>query len=108
YTSGGGHVSANLAWNHHWLTLEVSDSGIGIPADQLPHIWEEFFRARNARARERHGTGLGLSIAKQLIENYGGQIGVRSVEHEGTTFTIQLPLLSAGQRPGAGQGCEQS
>lgn len=94
YTPSGGQVSALLASNHEWLMLEVSDTGIGIPANDLPHIWDEFFRARNAREHERHGTGLGLAIVKQLIENYGGQIGVRSIEGKGTTFTIQLP-----QRP---------
>jgi signal transduction histidine kinase/uncharacterized membrane protein len=108
YTPSGGQVSARLVWNHEWLTLEVADTGIGIPADDLPHIWDEFFRARNARERERNGTGLGLAIVKQLVENYGGQIGVRSVEGKGTTFAIQLPqrptaspadLLSGGPSP---------
>lgn len=99
YTPGGGRVEATLSWNHAWLAIDVSDTGIGIPADELPHIWDEFFRARNARDFERHGTGLGLAIVKQLVEHYDGQIGVRSVEGHGTTFTIQLPLLAAGQPP---------
>lgn len=99
YTPSGGQVSARLAWNHERLTLEVTDTGIGIPADDLPHIWDEFFRARNARERERHGTGLGLAIVKQLVENYGGRIGVRSVEGKGTTFTIQLLQCAAGSPP---------
>lgn len=99
YTPGGGHVAASLSWNHEWLTIEVSDTGIGIPAEELPHIWDEFFRARNAREYERNGTGLGLAIVKQLVEHYGGHVGARSVERQGTTFTIQLPLLGVGTPP---------
>lgn len=99
YTPGGGRVEVALSWNHQWLTIQISDTGIGIPAEELPHIWDEFFRARNAREYERNGTGLGLAIVKQLVENYGGHIGVRSVEQQGTTFTIQLPLFAAGRLP---------
>jgi len=97
YTPGGGRIDVTLSWNHEWLTIEIADTGIGIPAEDLPHIWDEFFRARNARHHESYGTGLGLTIVKQLTENYGGHIGVRSVEHEGTTFTIQLPLLATSR-----------
>lgn len=98
YTPEGGRVEAVLTSNHEWLTLDVTDTGIGIPADELPHIWDEFYRARNARAREYHGTGLGLAIVKQLVKHYGGQIRVRSTEGQGTTFSVQLPLAGEGDR----------
>jgi signal transduction histidine kinase len=99
YTPAKGRVVANLSWDDTWLELMVRDSGIGIPKDDLPHIFEEFFRAKNARELERHGTGLGLAIVKQLVERFEGEIAVHSTLGEGTTFTVHLPLLAAGDQP---------
>lgn len=70
----------------------VRDTGIGIPQEAQAHLFEEFFRAENARAIEREGTGLGLSIVKSLVDRYGGRIGVESEVGQGTTFTLFLPL----------------
>jgi signal transduction histidine kinase len=75
--------------------LEVSDTGIGIPEDALPHLFEEFYRAPNAKAQISQGTGLGLVITKEIIERYGGTIRVNSTEGEGTTFNVELPLTDA-------------
>ncbi len=70
----------------------VADTGIGIPRDALPQLFTEFFRAKNAKEVLERGTGLGLAIVKDLIERYNGTIDVDSVEGQGTTFTLILPL----------------
>jgi signal transduction histidine kinase len=75
-----------------FVRVVVADTGIGIPQDALPSLFEEFFRAKNAKQMQESGTGLGLSIVKDLVERYDGQIKVDSVEGEGTTFTLTLPL----------------
>jgi signal transduction histidine kinase len=92
YTSAG-KVSVRLAALEGQARLEVADTGIGIAASALPHVFEEFYRAPNARAVEEAGTGLGLAIVKDLVERYGGRAQVESVEGKGTTFTITLPLI---------------
>jgi two-component system sensor kinase FixL len=74
-----------------WAELTVSDRGIGIPADELPHIFDRFHRARNVVGRVA-GTGLGLVAAKQIVEQHGGQITVTSREAQGTTVTVRLPI----------------
>ncbi len=100
YTPEHGYVSATLGWDETWVDLTVSDTGIGIAEEDLPHLFEEFFRAQNARTIEAHGTGLGLSIARHLIESFDGKVEVRSAVGEGTTFTVHLPLLSVDTMPG--------
>jgi signal transduction histidine kinase len=73
------------------VQIKISDTGIGIPADELGNVFDEFFRASNAKKLEKDGTGLGLSIVKQIIERHGGKISVQSQQGQGTTFTISLP-----------------
>lgn len=92
YTPVGGQVSFHLQHNALNAELEIADSGIGIPKDALPHLFEEFYRAPNAKAQIKEGTGLGLIITKDIITLYGGIIRVSSQEGKGTTFTILLPL----------------
>ncbi len=92
YTPAGGQVQVKAAKVNSGVEIRVADTGIGIPADELPRLWQEFFRARNAKQAGISGTGLGLSIVKQLVEQFGGTIHAESVEGEGTTFTIILPL----------------
>jgi signal transduction histidine kinase len=75
-----------------FVRVVVSDTGIGIPQEAQEHLFEEFFRAKNAKDIESAGTGLGLSIVKDLVERYDGKIEVQSVEGQGTTFTLMLPL----------------
>jgi signal transduction histidine kinase/glycine cleavage system H lipoate-binding protein len=96
YTLPGGRVEVTLERRGNEAVLIVSDTGIGIPQDALPHLFEEFFRAENARAIEREGTGLGLSIVKNLVERYGGRIAVESQLGQGSTFTVRFPLLGTG------------
>ncbi len=78
----------------HFYRLEVADTGIGIPPDEMPRIFEEFYRASNAKNEKKEGTGLGLAIVKVTVEKYGGRIGVASELGKGTCFTIRLPVIS--------------
>lgn len=92
YTPAGGQVTVGLCQAGDEAFVTVADTGIGIPADALPHLFEEFYRAPNARAANIVGTGLGLAIVKELVELYHGAIAVESVVGAGTTFTITFPV----------------
>jgi two-component system phosphate regulon sensor histidine kinase PhoR len=74
-----------------YVQIDIADTGIGIPAGELGEIFNEFFRASNAKESEKDGTGLGLSIVMQIIERHGGQISVQSEQGKGTKFTVTLP-----------------
>ncbi len=89
YTPDGGRITVTVRETDGWAGLEVSDTGIGIPEDQLPLIFDRFYRADKARASS--GAGLGLSIARQIAEAHGGRIEVESTPGEGSTFTLLLP-----------------
>ncbi len=75
-----------------WIVVSVADSGIGIPASDLPRIFERFYKVDRARTRNVGGTGLGLAIAKHLVEGHGGRIWATSVEGQGSTFYLTLPV----------------
>jgi two-component system, OmpR family, sensor kinase len=89
YTPEGGKVTVAVRETNGWAELEVSDTGMGIPEDQLPLIFERFYRADKARASS--GAGLGLAIARQIAEAHGGRIEVESAPGEGSTFRLLLP-----------------
>jgi signal transduction histidine kinase len=91
YTPKNGSVEINANVQDGFVLTEVTDTGIGIPEDELPYIFDEFYRAANARETEKDGTGLGLSIVKQIIERLGGEIWVESRENIGSTFKFKLP-----------------
>ncbi len=95
YTPAGGDVFISLARIGDQARIIIRDTGPGIPADDLPFIFERFYRAEKSRTRsETSGFGLGLSIAQWIVENHGGKIEVESKEGQGTTFAIWLQLLS--------------
>lgn len=92
YTLPPGRVVATLRRDGGLAEVTVRDSGIGITAADLPHIFERFYRADLARAREPGGTGLGLPIARWIVEQHGGTLAVVSAPGQGTAVTIRLPL----------------
>ncbi len=92
YTPRGGSVQTNLIRSGKRAVIRVTDTGIGIPAEDLPHVFDRFYRVDKARSRATGGTGLGLSIVKQIVTLHGGTITAESEEGKGTTFIIDLPL----------------
>jgi signal transduction histidine kinase len=77
------------------VVLSISDTGIGIGPEHLPHIFERFYRVDKARSRKDGGIGLGLAICKSIVEAHGGQIAVTSSEQGGTQFEVRLPKRGA-------------
>jgi two-component system phosphate regulon sensor histidine kinase PhoR len=101
YTPAGGSVTLRLTRDTaetsklaaHIVNLIVSDTGIGIPANDLPRIFERFYRVDKARSRAQGGTGLGLAIVRHIVENHGGHVKVESEVGKGTAFTVILPAI---------------
>jgi signal transduction histidine kinase len=93
YTPPGGQISVDLTQDATVIRLLVADSGVGIPAEALPHVFERFYRADPARARDPGGTGLGLPIARWIVEQHKGQISLTSTPGQGTTATVLLPRV---------------
>ncbi len=85
-----GSVTVGLSREKTWLVLKVSDTGVGIPEEDLPHVFDDFYRAKSGRKKE--GTGLGLAIVHRLVQAHGGTIQVESTLGKGTTFTVRLPI----------------
>jgi signal transduction histidine kinase len=97
YTPEDGRVDVRVVERPAGAVITVADTGIGIPEEDITCLWDEFFRASNARKSDIPGTGLGLSIVKQLVELYGGVIGVQSAVGEGSTFKVTLPIAGPGE-----------
>ena len=93
YNKEHGHVNVSLDADHQHFTLEVKDTGIGIPKDALGHIYERFYRVDKSHSREIGGTGLGLAITKNAISMHRGTIKVTSEENVGTTVLVSIPLI---------------
>ncbi len=87
-----GHIDVHLHCTSSTLSLSIEDTGIGIPEDERPYIFDRFYRVEKSRSRQTGGTGLGLSIVKKLVELQGGSIEVRSKRGIGTSFTVQFVL----------------
>jgi GAF domain-containing protein/two-component sensor histidine kinase len=111
YTPAGGSITVrswvdSSAQNEpEWVTIEVIDTGIGIPAHELPLIFERFYRGSNVEPNIP-GTGLGLAIIKEIVELHGGKIVVESKEDEGSTFQMMLPVLTASNKALVGENRE--
>ncbi|MDQ4076451.1 MAG: ATP-binding protein [Chloroflexota bacterium] len=93
YSPDGGRICVHLQRFDHHVRVIVSDQGMGISADDLPHIFEQFYRATNSAQREISGTGLGLYVVRHIVEAHGGTIEATSEPGLGSTFTVTLPLL---------------
>jgi signal transduction histidine kinase len=91
YTPDGGTVALRTRRHRDDVVIEVSDTGKGVPAAELPRLFDRFFRSESARAEGEAGFGLGLSIAKTIVDSMGGTISVDSAVGEGTRFTVRLP-----------------
>ena len=92
YTPYEGSISLSLTTDEHFAIVKVSDTGIGISPNDLPHIFERFYRADRARSRNRGGSGLGLAIVQIIVLEYQGTIEAESAPGKGSTFTMRLPL----------------
>jgi len=92
YTPSKGKVIISIDKKESWVLIQVSDTGYGIPESQKSQIFTRFFRAENIKDKETSGTGLGLYIAKSVIDQIGGEIWFKSIEGNGTTFYIKIPL----------------
>lgn len=93
YTPYEGTVSLALLKEEPLAIVKVSDTGIGIAAEDLPNIFERFYRADRARSRDRGGSGLGLAIVRSIVQQYQGNITVESTPGKGSTFTLELPVV---------------
>jgi two-component system sensor histidine kinase VicK len=93
YTLPGGNVTITLSIAREETQVSVEDTGIGIPEEAMEHLFEEFYRAPNAKEIEREGTGLGLTIVKDTITRFSGRVTVYSKPGKGTCFTVSLPIL---------------
>ncbi|MBI4617947.1 MAG: GAF domain-containing protein [Planctomycetes bacterium] len=99
YSPGGGEVRVRIYVEDAWIRLDVQDQGLGIPADQLPLVWEKFYRVDSSSTAEIEGTGLGLPIAKHIIDMHKGEIWAESEEGVGSTFSFRLPLSIEAEGP---------
>lgn len=91
YTPAGGRIHVQARADGREAVLTVHDTGIGIPEEALPRVFERFYRADDARNRQSGGVGLGLAIARELVTRHSGRISVTSTEGAGSTFTVRLP-----------------
>ena len=98
YTPRGGHVALSVRREGAWAVLEVSDDGVGIPAEALPHVFKRFFRADGSRSRDPGGAGLGLSIVKSICAAHGAEVEVLSTSRRGSTFRVRHPLAAEAAR----------
>ena len=101
YTKEGGSVTVKVDVGPQWVTVGVSDTGIGIKKEDLPRVFERFFQTEEAQKMRRAGFGLGLKIAREIIQMHGGEIGVESEFGKGSRFYFTLPVLKPAAAPPA-------
>jgi signal transduction histidine kinase len=92
YTPEGGQVHFKVHPKENVLQIDVEDSGFGISAEELPRIFDKFFRSSDPRVQEQSGSGLGLSLVQEVVRLHGGKISVQSDLNKGTRFTVTLPM----------------
>jgi len=95
YTPGGGKITVNCGYQYTDAIITVTDTGIGIPKEDISRIFERFYRVDKARSRKFGGTGLGLAIAKEIIDAHSGKIEIESTQGKGTKVTVKIPIYSA-------------
>ena len=94
-TSKGDFIEIRAAQEGNWIAVSIEDNGEGIPAEDLPYIFERFYRVDAGRSRQMGGTGLGLSIVRHVTLLHGGTVDVDSALGLGSTFTIRIPVSTA-------------
>ena len=99
YSPDGSEVALRSATRNGVLAVEVSDQGVGIPEEELPIVFERFYRVDKSRSRKQGGTGLGLPIAHSIVAAHGGHIEVQSQAGAGTLMRIHLPLIDVSPAP---------
>ncbi|MBA3482913.1 MAG: PAS domain-containing protein [Pirellulales bacterium] len=92
YTPTGGRVTMKVRVEDERLKIAVQDTGVGISAEDLPRLWDKFFRSDDPRVQAETGTGLGLSLTREIVRMHGGEVTVESELNKGSTFTVSLPL----------------
>ncbi|MBV9790430.1 MAG: HAMP domain-containing histidine kinase [Chloroflexi bacterium] len=97
YTPEGGAVSVTVEAEQDSAVVQIADTGIGIPAEDVPHVWDRFYRIDQARTRAGGGFGLGLAIVKSIVESHGGQVALTSEAGQGTIVTLRLPLAPSAR-----------
>ena len=90
YSKPGGKITVESEIHESWVAIVISDTGVGIPRDELPRIFERFYRSD--KSRQGSGTGLGLSIVKEIVSAHKGNVNVESIEGVGSKFTVYLPV----------------
>ena len=94
YTPAGGQITLSLQKDRGWASLQIADTGLGIPNDEKEQVFQPFYRANEARKRGKEGVGLGLSIANSIAKAHEGKIDFESIPGHGTVFTVLLPSYS--------------
>jgi two-component system OmpR family sensor kinase len=92
YSRPGDTLEVRASEDGNWVVVEVADTGPGIPAAELPHVWEELYRGQGARGQP--GSGLGLALAQAIVQRHGGQMALRSREGQGTVVQVRLPVTN--------------
>jgi signal transduction histidine kinase len=100
FTNDGGHVAVRGGFENDFVKVVVEDDGVGIPARDLPHVFDRFYQVESHLTRRHGGMGLGLSVAKVMIEMHGGRIWAESSEGLGSTFIFLLPVETKNNPPG--------
>jgi signal transduction histidine kinase len=94
YTPTPGTISVSLRREEQMAVVAITDTGVGIPAEDIPFIFERFYRVDKSRSRAEGGSGLGLAICKHIVEAHGGKVEAESQVGVGSTFSVWLPLQS--------------